>query len=195
MGVHKKYDDTRHKLQVVETEIFEAERARDEAKLAQTEAEEVAATYAATVDNLRRQMRDEKAKHDLRNWHMYLEAAQNNERDMMHAEETVSRYAGMKHALEEALKEREDNRQMIADYRHMQTVLRTVESERDQTLKEINARRSQIEKLEAQVTDKSAELDGVKDSHVVEIKDLKTEHNIEINELEQKVAQARLDLT
>ena len=62
---------------------------------------------------------------------IFATCKQDNERDMMHAEETVSRYVQMEHTLKEALKEKQTNRDKISNYDNLQYVLKTVETYRD----------------------------------------------------------------
>ena len=54
---------------------------------------------------------------------------------------------------------------MIEDYHHLKKVLVVVETERDQTLKEINNQKNKVNDLEATITDKNAEIGVIKDSH------------------------------
>ena len=68
---------------------------------------------------------------------------------MMHAEETVSRYNQMKHTLQEALEEKQRNRDKINNYDNMQYMLNTVEAQRDQVIKEVNEAKTQIDKIES----------------------------------------------
>ena len=157
-------------------------------------AEEIAKIYEENVKSLKKQVKEErerqKGEHEL----IIATLMRENERDMMQAEEVVSRYSQMKHTLEEALDEKVINTDKINNYDNMKIMLATVTSQRDQVIKELNDAKDMIDKLEMQLTDKDAEIENIKEGHQEDLKTQIQEHNIEINALEQKIQQERIAL-
>ena len=72
-------------------------------------------------------MREEKAQYNEVNEMVYFTTMLENERNMMNAEETVSRYGMMQAGLEEALAEKQANRQKLEDYANLVQMLSNVE--------------------------------------------------------------------
>ena len=73
-------------------------------------------------------MREEKAQCNEMNELVYFTTMLDNERNMMIAEETVSRYGMMKAELQEALEEKQANRQKLEDYANLVMMLKNVET-------------------------------------------------------------------
>ena len=71
-------------------------------------------------------------------------------------------------------------------------MLNTVETQRDQVIKELNDSKAKIDQLEIKLTDKEAEIGFIKDGHQDDFKKKEQEHNVEVNELEQKIQKERI---
>ena len=187
-----KYYDTHSSLTKTEDKVKDAQHERDDAILSKIHAEEISKTYKETAVSLKRQMKEERERCKNEYELIFATCKQDNERDMMHAEETVSRYVQMEHTLKEALQEKQTNRDKISNYDNLQYVLKTVETYRDQLLKELNEAKGKIDKIEHQLTDKEAEITNLRESHQIEVEKTSKEHKLEVNALEQKISKERI---
>ena len=164
--------------------VKDAQQDRDDAVLSKILAEEISKTFKETADSLKRRMKEDRERCKSEYELIFATCKQDNERDMMHAEETVSRYVQMKHSLTEALQEKQINRDKISNYDKLQQQFKTVETYRDQLLKELNDAKGTIDKIEHQLTDKEAEITNLRETNANELDKISKEHKLEVNALE-----------
>ena len=133
-------------------------------------AEEIAKTYEETIKSLKKQVQEDRERHKGEHELIMVTLSRENERDMMQAEEVVSRYSQMKYELQEVLEEKAINTDKISNYDNMHLMLVTVQSQRDQVIKELNDAKEMIDKLEMQLTDKDGEIENIQEGHQDDLK-------------------------
>ena len=158
-------------------EAKEAIVEKEEAEVKMIHAQEIAATHENTMSAMRREMKQRLEQVEEQNKLVYYTALQQNERDMMSAEEYVSRYNMMQVEYREAMQEKQENWQALQDYKTIHTVVKLFESQRDEAAGERDKHADRIDELEN-------EIKKLKQDHINEMKTKDADHNIEINELE-----------
>lgn len=192
--VNDQYEATRMKLLKEQAQQYASQTSVEESVIAKIHAEEIAKTWQESVKELRRQLKEQKLRHDETNLLVYQTSQVNNERDMMHAEEFISRYAKMEYTVKECMEEKQTNREKVEDYNNIMVLLQTIEAQRDQVIKELEEANDVIEKLEMKCTDNSADIEHLKEMHKQLVLEMVKAHNIEVNEIEQKLQHARIEL-
>ena len=87
---------------------------------------ENAQTFEENIKSLKKQVQEDRERYKGEHELIMVTLSRENERDMMQAEEVVSRYSQMKHELKEALDEKALNTEKISNYDNMHLMLVTV---------------------------------------------------------------------
>ena len=96
-------------------------------------------------------MNEARKDYEQKNQVIYATMKQSNERDMMIAEETISRYTSMQIEHKLAMEEKAQNLVALQEYKSINVLVRTIEGQRDEAIDERDKHYETIKQLESEI--------------------------------------------